>query len=133
MRLSLARSGSMLVGALILAACATGEPSAGFAFDEPGENDIRDLFAAELHADPWFVPSSATETQDARRITAMFRTELVGVRKHRCRATAGRAGCVCTFEVVLRFPNMRDRESRSVWERRFYLEGGRWVLIRAAG
>ena len=120
------------VFSIVLSACASGQGTERVGFDEPAESDIRKLFAAELHADPWFVPSSATETQEARRITAMFRTELVDVRKHHCRATVDRAGCVCTFEVVLRFPNMLDRESRSLWERRFYLEGTRWVLLRAA-
>lgn len=118
--------------ALLAAACTTTPSLTADSFDEPGESEIRALFASELHADPWFMASAPGATGEARRITAMFHTELAAVRKHHCTATRGRAGLVCTFEVVLRFPNLRDRESRSVWERRFYRDGDRWVMLRGA-
>lgn len=114
----------------LLAGCATvGGGSAATA--APPHSDLHRLVAQELDADPRFDSFAAVESNDAQRIAAIFRPVLADVNAIDCRVAPANS-VDCTLEVVLRFPAMDGRESRTYWDRRLRHEKGGWQLVGRA-
>jgi hypothetical protein len=111
----------------LLAGCAsTGTGSAATA--APPNAELHRLVAQELDTDSRFDSFSAVESNDAQRIAAIFRPVLADVNAIDCRVAPANA-VDCTLEVILRFPAMDGRESRTYWDRRLRHEKGGWQLV----
>ena|SRR5205823_4021744 len=104
---------------------------AGVTAAQPSHADLHRLVAQELDTDSRFDSFAASGSNDARRMAAMFRPVLADVSAIDCRA-APAASVDCTLEVVLRFPAMDGRESRTYWERRLRQVQGNWQLVGLA-
>lgn len=116
------------LAAILLSGCATdGDRSLEDAALQPTSGELRRLIAAELAEDPRF-DSFAASSMAARRMAASFDPVLAGVNKLGCRP-AHAARVDCTIEVILRFPGLDGRESRTVWERRLRLGDDGWQLV----
>jgi hypothetical protein len=114
----------------LLAGCATtGEVAA--APLQPSRAELQRLVAQELDVDSPFDSFGASENTDARRIAAIFRPVLAEVNTIGCRVAPAKS-LDCTLEVVLRFPAMDGRESRTYWERRLRQVQGGWQLVGQA-
>jgi hypothetical protein len=112
----------------LVAGCATTDAIGTAALVQPTHADLQRLVAQELDANSRFDSFGAAENADARRIAAIFRPVLADVTAVDCRvAPAGSVDCM--LEVVLRFPAMDGRESRTYWERRLRQVQGSWQLI----
>lgn len=108
----------------LLAGCA----STGAGAAAPPHADLHRLVAQELDTDPRFDSFAAVDSNDAQRIAAIFRPVLADVNAIDCRAAPANS-VDCTLEVVLRFPAMDGRESRTYWDRRMRHEKGGWQLV----
>jgi hypothetical protein len=98
---------------------------------QPSHAELQRLVAQELDADSRFDSFAAADSNDARQIAAIFRPVLADVNALDCRAAP--AGSLdCTLEVVMRFPGMDGRESRTYWERRLRQIQGHWQLVGLA-
>jgi hypothetical protein len=115
----------------LIAGCASIDTGVVTAASQPTRAELRRLVAQELDADSRFDSFGASESTDARTIAAVFRPVLADVNALACRI-APAASLDCTLEVVLRFPAMDGRESRTYWERRLRLEPGGWRLVGQA-
>ena len=115
----------------LLAGCATTGEVAAAPVSQPSHAELRRLVAQELDVDSRFDSFGASEDTDARRIAAIFRPVLAEVNAIGCRAAPAKS-LDCTLEVVLRFPAMDGRESRTYWERRLRQVQGGWQLIGQA-
>jgi len=114
----------------LVAGCATTSPGSEAAPVQPSHEELQRLVAEELDADTRF-DSFAAANSDARQVADQFRPELADVNAIDCRAGPG--GSVdCTLEVVMRFPGMHGRESRTYWERRLRHVGKDWQLVGLA-
>ena len=98
---------------------------------QPSHADLQRLVAQELDVDSRFDSFEASESMDARRMATIFRPVLAEVNAIDCRAAPAEA-VDCTLEVVLRFPAMDGRVSRTYWERRLRQVHGNWQLVGLA-
>jgi hypothetical protein len=125
----------MILLAAVVSSCATGgrdfQPLARGQFAEPSEAQIRQLVDRELAASPPFAAPPAAIDPAAWRPPLGFQSELSRVAKRVCAADSDRLGCVCQFDVVLRFPDLAGRELELQWERRFHLLSAGWSMARA--
>lgn len=96
----------------------------------PARAELQRLVAAELAADSRFDSFGASGNPAAHRLAASFRPVLADVTLLACRAANG-AALDCTLEVVLRFPDLDGRETRTVWERRLRPAAGGWRFVGA--
>jgi len=112
----------------VLAGCAStgGEPVAPP--PRPPQEELQRLVAQELDADSRFDSFAAAGNTDAREIAANFQPVLAEVNAIDCRAAPG-PSVDCTLEVVMRFPGLDGRESRTYWERRLRQIEGNWQLV----
>src|ERR1700741_5038423 len=95
----------------------------------PSHAELERLVAQELDMDSRFDSFAASDSSDARRIAAIFRPVLANVNALDCRAAPAKT-VDCTLEVVLRFPAMDGRESRTYWERRLRQVQGAWQVVQ---
>jgi hypothetical protein len=116
-----------VVALALVAGCATTSAGSEAAPVQPSHEELQRLVAEELDADSRF-DSFAAANSDARQVAAQFRPELADVNAIDCRAAPGES-VDCTLEVVMRFPGMDGRESRTYWERRLRHVGGDWKLV----
>jgi hypothetical protein len=115
----------------LVAGCASTVTGPTAAPSQPSHAELQRLVAQELDANSRFDSFAASESSDAQRIAAIFRPVLADVNTIGCRAAPG--GSVdCTLEVVMRFPGMDDRESRTYWERRLRRVQGNWQWVGLA-
>ena len=112
----------------VLAGCATTDGRPVAAAPHPSHDDLQRLVAQELDADSRFDSFAAAGNTDAREIAAIFRPVLADVNAIDCRAAPG-PSVDCTLEVVMRFPGLDGRESRTYWERRLRQIDGSWQLV----
>lgn len=112
----------------LLAGCAATGTTTVAAPVQPTRADLRRLIAQELDTNSRFDSFAAAESTDARRIAAIFRPVVEDVNTIDCRAAPGDS-VDCTLEVILVFPAMDGRESRTYWERRLRQVRGGWQLI----
>jgi hypothetical protein len=112
----------------VLFGCATGSRVAPA---QPTRAELQRLIGAELAADSRFDSFGASGNVAAHRMAASFRPVLADVVPIECRATNG-AAVDCTLEVVLHFPELGGRESRTVWERRLRQSPDGWRIVGAA-
>jgi hypothetical protein len=114
----------------LVAGCATTSGESEAVPVQPSHEELQRLVAEELDADSRF-DSFAAANSDARQVAARFRPELKDVNAIDCRAGPGES-VDCTLEVVMCFPGMDGRESRTYWERRLRHVGGDWQLVGLA-
>jgi len=112
----------------LLAGCAGVEPVNQAAAVPPSRSELKQLIARELDEDSRFDSFVASENSDARRMAAIFRPVLADVNALDCRAAPAHT-LDCTLEVVMRFPAMDGRESRTTWERRLRQDADGWRLV----
>jgi len=115
----------------LVVGCASTGTGFGAAPVQPSHADLQRLVAQELDVDSRFDSFEASESMDARRMATIFRPVLAEVNAIDCRAAPAEA-VDCTLEVVLRFPAMDGRESRTYWERRLRQVHGNWQLVGLA-
>jgi hypothetical protein len=114
----------------LVAGCASTSVGSRAAPIQPSHERLQRLVEQELDADSRF-DSFAAGSNDARQVAARFRPVLADVNAIDCRAGPGES-VDCTLEVVMRFPEMDGRESRTYWERRLRHVGGDWQLVGLA-
>jgi hypothetical protein len=112
----------------LLAGCAATGAGGATAPVQPTRADLRRLIAQELDVNSRFDSFAAAENADARRIAAIFRPVVEDVNPINCRAAPAES-LDCKLEVILVFPAMDGRESRTYWERRLRQVGGDWQLV----
>lgn len=117
-----------LVLGLVAGCASAGAPGAAAAPVQPTRADLRRLIAQELASDSRFDSFAAAESTDARRIAAIFRPVVEEVNALDCRIAPGDS-VDCRLEVILVFPAMDGRESRTYWERRLRQVRGDWHLV----
>jgi hypothetical protein len=115
----------------LVAGCTSIGAGPGAAPVQPSHADLQRLVAQELDVDSRFDSFEASENKDARLMATIFRPVLADVNAIDCRAAPAEA-VDCTLEVVLRFPAMDGRESRTYWERRLRQVHGSWQLVGLA-
>jgi hypothetical protein len=113
----------------VLLGCASGSARPPLA--QPTRAELHRLIAAELAADSRFDSFGAAHNPAAHRMAASFRPVLADVLAIECRAADG-ASLDCTLEVVLHFPELDGRETRTVWERRLRQVAEGWRIVGAA-
>ena len=112
----------------VFAGCATTDVQPVASAPHPSHDDLQRLVAQELDADSRFDSFAAAGNTEAREIAAIFRPVLADVNAIDCRAAPG-SSVDCTLEVVMRFPGLDGRESRTYWERRLRQIEGNWQLV----
>lgn len=112
----------------VVLGCAT---AGGGATAAPSRAELQRLVAAELAADARFDSFGTSANAAAHRLAASFRPVLVDVAPVACRAIDG-ASADCTLEVVLRYPDLDGRETRTLWERRLTRGATGWRLLGQA-
>jgi len=111
--------------------CASVGAGSAVAPVQPSSAELQRLVAQEMDVNPRFDSFAAAENADARQVAAAFRPEVANVNAVDCRAAPAQS-VDCTLEVVLRFPAMDGRESRTTWERRLRQVQGNWQLVSQA-
>ncbi|HTT13890.1 MAG TPA: hypothetical protein VMG60_23730 [Burkholderiaceae bacterium] len=112
----------------LVAGCAATDSAAGPVPARPSHDDLQRLVAQELDTDSRFDSFAASESADARQVAAIFQPILADVNAIDCRAAPGQS-VDCTLEVVMRFPGLDGRESRTYWERRLRQVEGNWQVV----
>lgn len=115
----------------LVVGCASLDSDTAQAIAPPTHAELQRLVALELDANSRFDSFGASDNQDARRIATIFRPVLADVTAVDCRAAPAHS-LDCTLEVVLRFPAMDGRESRTFWERRLQQTQAGWHLVGQA-
>lgn len=98
---------------------------------QPSHAELQRLVAQELDVDSRFDSFAAADSNEAQRIAAIFRPVLADVNTIACRAAPAQS-VDCTLEVIMRFPAMDGRESRTYWERRLRQVEGKWQWVGVA-
>jgi hypothetical protein len=115
----------------LVVGCAAESGAAELAPVQPSHAELREMVAQELAANSRFDSFGASHSADARQVAALFTPVLADASAVDCRAAPGQT-LDCTLEVVLQFPAMGGRESRTYWERRLRREPGGWRLVGEA-
>jgi hypothetical protein len=115
----------------LVAGCASPGGAASSPRIQPSHADLQRLVAQELDTNSPFDSFAAANNNDAEGVAAIFRPVLADVNALDCRAAPAQS-VDCTLEVVLRFPGMDGRESRTYWERRLRHIEGSWQLVGQA-
>ena len=112
----------------LVAGCAASGSTERIDMPRPSHDDLERLVAQELATDSRFDSFGAAHSADASQVAAGFRPVLADVSAIDCRAAPAQS-LDCTLEVVMRFPGLDGRESRTYWERRLRQVEGNWQVI----
>jgi hypothetical protein len=115
----------------LVAGCASTSAGPVGASAQPSHADLERLVAQELDANSRFDSFAASENTDARGMAAIFQPVLADVNTLGCRAAPAHS-VDCTLEIVMRFPAMDGRETRTYWERRLRQVQGSWQWVSLA-
>jgi hypothetical protein len=118
---------ALVVGLML--GCATPGASEAPVLAAPPKAELRRLVAQTFNADSPF-DSFAAQGTEAQRVAAVFRPVVADVTARECRAVTAES-LDCTLEIVLQFPEMGGRESRTTWERRLRHSPAGWRILGA--